>query len=95
MSKKKITTLEEALARISELEQYCTDLEAKVAEYESRKPAGRKKHNEKWMESYDSFAELYGAGDKIPVIVEKTGISRRTLYRYKAYYDSLKENTDK
>ena len=28
-------------------------------------------------------------GDKIPVIVERTGFSRRTVYRYKEYYDQL------
>ena len=50
---------------------------------------GRKKHNAAWKESYDNFAVKYAEGVSIMEIVAEGNISRRTAYRYKAYYDEL------
>ena len=40
--------------------------------------------------AYNDFAGKYESGMTINEIVEEGDISRRTAYRYKAYYDELK-----
>ena len=45
------------------------------------------KHDETWMASYNDFVVKYEAGMSIMEIVNMGEISRRTAYRYKAYYD--------
>jgi len=86
-----IKTLEEALNYISELETENKVLRAELEKYQSRKPSGRKKHDETWMASYNDFAVKYENGMSIMEIVNHGEISRRTAYRYKAYYDELKK----
>lgn len=94
-----ITNIEEANKRIKELEALNKvlkaeneKLKAELAVYDGKKPAGRKKHNESWMASYMDFEINYANGKTIMEIVDEGKISRRTAYRYKAYYDSLKKN---
>ncbi len=82
--------LEQALLRVKQLEEENTMLKERVAELEERSVAGRKKHDKKWRESYDEWVKLYESGKTIMEIVESSDISRRTCYRYKSYYDSLK-----
>ena len=82
-------TLEEALNYIAKLEAENKELRVQLEHYKSSKPAGRKKHNEAWMASYNSFVVDYENGLSIMEIVDKGDISRRTAYRYKAYYDEL------
>ena len=82
-------TLEEALYRIEELEEENRKLREELDEYRKRKMSGRKKHDNKWKLSYNDFAVKYEAGMSIVEIVEQGEISRRTAYRYKAYYDEL------
>ena len=43
------------------------------------------------MKSYNDFVALYEDGLTIMDIVDRGDISRRTAYRYKAYYDGLKK----
>ena len=86
-----IKTLEEALEYISELEAENKVLREELEHYRSQKPAGRKKHDETWMASYNDFAVKYEGGMTIMEIVDQGEISRRTAYRYKAYYDELKK----
>ncbi len=86
-----IKTLEEALQYISELEAENKTLREEVEHYRSRKCAGRKKHDATWTASYNDFVVKYEAGMTIMEIVNQGEISRRTAYRYKAYYDGLKE----
>ena len=43
------------------------------------------------MKSYNDFVALYEDGLTIMEIVDQGAISRRTAYRYKAYYDGLKK----
>ena len=43
------------------------------------------------MKSYNDFVTLYEDGLTIMEIVDQGAISRRTAYRYKAYYDELKK----
>lgn len=88
-------TLEEALDRISILESEVIELKKKLEHYESRDPGGRRKHDEKWQESYNKFVDLYVAGDSISHIVEVSDFSRRTAYRYKEYFDKLNANSKK
>ena len=86
-----INTLDEALIYIAELEAENKILREELEYYKSRKPSGRKKHDETWMASYNDFAVKYGSGMTIMEIVDQGEISRRTAYRYKAYYDELKK----
>lgn len=85
----KTYTHKEALARIEELELKIKDLKKTIKELEQRPVAGRKKHDDAWQEKYDLFVKLYEDGYSIVDIVDETDISRRTLYRYKEYYDSI------
>lgn len=83
-------TLEEALNYIAKLEAENKELRGQLEHYKSAKPAGRKKHNAAWMASYNSFVVDYEKGLSIMEIVDKGDISRRTAYRYKAYYDKIR-----
>ena len=83
-------TLEEALNYIAKLEAENRELREQQEHYKSAKPAGRKKHNEAWMASYNSFVVYYEKGLSFMEIVDKGDISRRTAYRYKAYYDEFR-----
>ena len=58
----------------------------------NRNTGGRKKHDEAWMTSYRDFAVKYESGMTIMEIAAQGEISRRTAYRYKAYYDELQKN---
>ena len=87
-----ISTLEEAKMRIKELEKENEELKAEVERLKARNLGGRKKHNEAWKSSYQEFAIKYEAGMTIMEIVKEGQISRRTAYRYKAYYDELQKN---
>ena len=83
-------TLEEALQYISQLESENKALREEVERYRSQGRAGRKKHDETWTASYNDFVVKYESGMTIMEIVSKSEISRRTAYRYKAYYDEMK-----
>lgn len=85
-----IKNLEEALNYISELEAENKALREELEQFRSRKPSGRKKHDDTWMASYNDFAIKYESGMSIMEIVNQGEISRRTAYRYKSYYDGLK-----
>lgn len=86
-----IKTLEEALNYISELEAENKALREELEHYKSRKPSGRKKHDETWTASYNDFVIKYENGMTIMEIVNQGEISRRTAYRYKSYYDNCKK----
>ena len=90
-----ITTLEAALKRIKELEEENSKLREELEYYKSKKFAGRQKHDEHWMQSYNEFAIQYEGGMTIMEIVNKGEISRRTAYRYKAYFDELRKMQEK
>ena len=81
--------LEEAKARIKELETENERLRARVAELESKRSGGRKKHNAEWQASYNDFVVEYENGSTIMEIVDKGQISRRTAYRYLSYYREI------
>jgi len=67
----KITTLDEALERIKELE-----------------------HDEAWMAAYNDFMLKYESGMTLMEIVAEGDVSRRTAYRYLAYYRELQKLTE-
>ncbi len=90
-----ITTLEDALKRITELEEENTKLKEELDYYKSKKFAGRQKHDEHWMRSYNDFVVQYESGMTIMEIVAQGAISRRTAYRYKAYYEEMKKMQEK
>ena len=90
----KIKTLEEALKRIEELENELSELKEENEELRNRNFGGRKKHDEKWMASYNDFILKYKGGMALMEIVDEGEISRRTAYRYLEYYRSILDKGD-
>ena len=88
---KKIVTLAEALNRIVELEKENAKLKEEVEYYKNRKTSGRQKHNAKWMAIYNDFVVCYEGGMPMVEIAKRNNISERSIYRYKKYYDEIKE----
>ena len=104
---KKITTLEEALKRIEKLEKEnaelkeanadlkdlreYTGLEKQLEYFKKRKACGRQRHNAKWMAIYNDFVVCHEQGMTMVEIAKRNGISERSIYRYKAYYDEMQK----
>ena len=89
-----ILTLEDALKRIEELEKENAELKEEIEYYKNRKMSGRQKHNAKWMAIYNDFVVGYESGMTMVEIAKRNNVSERTIYRYKAYYDKMKEAED-
>ena len=87
----KITTLDEALKRIKELEKEVAELKAENEKLRKRNFGGRKKHDEAWMAAYNDFVLKYESGMTLMEIVAEGDVSRRTAYRYLAYYKELQK----
>ena len=85
----KITTLDEALERIKELEKEVAELKAENETLRNRNFGGWKKHDEAWMAAYNDFMLKYESGMTLMEIVAEGDVSRRTAYRYLAYYKEL------
>ncbi len=92
---KKISTLDAALERIAELEKENAELKEALEYFKRRKASGRQKHNAKWMAIYNDFVVCHEKGMPLIEIAERNGISERSIYRYKAYYDAMKKKADK
>ena len=90
----KVITLEEALKRIEELENENAELREELEYYKNRKLSGRQKHNAKWMAIYNDFVAGYESGMTMVEIARRNNVSERTIYRYKAYYDELKDKNE-
>ena len=90
----KPVTLEAALKRIDELEKENADLREKLEYYRNRKLSGRQKHNAKWMAIYNDFVAGYEDGMTMVEIAKRNNVSERTIYRYKAYYDKVRQEED-
>ena len=90
----KIVTFEDALRRIAELEKENVELREELEYYKNRKMSGRQKHNAKWMAIYNDFVLCYESGMTMVEIAKRNNVSERTMYRYKAYYDKMKEAKD-
>lgn len=88
---KNMLTLEDALKRIKDLEKENATLREELEYYKNRKMSGRQKHNAKWMALYNDFVVCYEGGMTMVEIAKRNNVSERTIYRYKAYYDELKE----
>lgn len=88
---KQITTLDDALIRIEELEKENTKLREELEYYHNRKMSGRQKHNAKWMAIYNDFVSGYEDGMTLTELAERNNVSQRTIYRYKAYYDQIRD----
>lgn len=89
-------TLNEAEALISKLEKENTalkddnvHLKEELEYFKNRKTSGRQPHNKKWTAIYNDVSTYIEDGLSIDEISKKTGISIRSVYRYKAYYDSI------
>ncbi len=91
---KKVLTIEDALKRIEELEKENAELKEEIEYYKNRKMSGRQKHNVKWMAIYNDFVVGYESGMTMVEIAKRNNVSERTIYRYKAYYDKMKEAED-
>ena len=85
----KSMTLDEAINRIKELEKEVATLKAENEELRNRNFGGRKKHDEAWMAAYNDFIMKYESGKTLMEIVAEGKVSRRTAYRYLAYYKEL------
>ena len=84
-------TLEQALKRIKELEKENEQLRLDLEYYKARKASGRQPHNAKWTGIYNDFVDMYESGSSINDIAKCKNLSARTIYRYKAYYEKMKE----
>ena len=85
----KYKSLDEANKRIKELEKEVAALKKENELLRGRNFGGRRKHDEAWTASYNKFAAKYENGMSIREIVAEGDISRRTAYRYLAYYREL------
>ena len=90
----KITTLDEALKRIKELEKEVAELKSENETLRNRNFGGRKKHDDAWMSAYNDFILKYESGKTLVEIVAEGDVSRRTAYRYLAYYRESKKIAD-
>ena len=88
---KKVATLEDAINRIDELEKENDALKEELEYYKNRKTSGRQKHNAKWMAIYNDFVICHEKGMTNVEIAKRNGISERSIYRYKAYYDEVRK----
>ena len=88
-----IKGFEEAIVRIEELEKEIEDLKRENEFLRNRKPGGRKKHDETWLSSYNEFVLKYESGKTIMEMVDEGQISRRTAYRYLAYYKEIQNES--
>ena len=88
---RKPKTYDEALVRIEKLEKENARLKEELEYFKKRKASGRQKHNAKWMAIYNDFVANYEQGVPVTVIAERNGISERSVYRYKAYYEELRK----
>ena len=91
---KKSVTLEESLKRIEELEKENAELWEELEYYRNRKLSGRQKHNAKWMAIYNDFVAGYESGMTMIEIAKRNNVSERTIYRYKAYYDKMRNTKE-
>lgn len=91
---KNVVTFEEALKRIEELEKENEELQEELEYYKNRKLSGRQKHNAKWMAIYNDFVSGYESGMTMVEIAKRNNVSERTIYRYKTYYDKMKEKEE-
>ena len=83
--------LEEALNEIERLNRIIKEKDEEIEQLRVKKNAGRKKNNAQWQESYNAFVALYEKGMTMVEIIDKSECSRRTLYRYKAYYEAFEK----
>ena len=90
----KIETLEAALKRIAELKSEIEKLREELEYYKNRKMSGRQKHNAKWMAIYNDFVAGYESGMTMIEIAKRNNVSERTIYRYKAYYDKMRNTKE-
>ena len=90
----KINTLEDALLRIRDLEKEVAELKIENERLRNRNYGGRKKHDEAWMAAYNEFVVKYENGMTLMEIVSEGEISRRTAYRYLAYYRGLQKRNE-
>ena len=86
--------IEEALKRNEELEKENAELREELEYYRNRKLSGRQKHNAKWMAIYNDFVVGFESGMTMVEIAKRNNVSERTIYRYKAYYDKLREKEE-
>ena len=92
---KEIEGLEKEIEKIKKANTKLKDENKKFKEeleyFKKRKASGRQKHNAKWMAIYNDFVDCYEQGMTLVEIAKRNGISERSIYRYKAYYEELKK----
>ena len=94
-SSKRIEGLEKEVEKLKKVNAKLKDENKKLKEeleyFKKRKASGRQKHNAKWMAIYNDFVDCYERGMNLVEIAKRNGISERSIYRYKAYYEELKK----
>ena len=84
-------TLEDAVKRIKKLEKENAELKDVLDYYKNRIMSGRQKHNALWLAIYNDFVVGYENGMTMVEIAKRNHGSERTIYRYKAYYEKMRE----
>lgn len=84
-------TLEEAIRKIEKLEKENADLRVELEYFKKRKASGRQRHNAKWTAIYNDVVLGLEEGLSLEEIAERNAISKRSAYRYKAYYEAQKK----
>ena len=90
---RKEATLEEALKQIEQLQKENAYLRKELELARNRKTSGRKRHDEKWMQSYNDFVACYESGMRVSEIAKKQCVSSRTIYRFREHYLELQKRT--
>lgn len=83
--------IEELEKENAELKVANADLKEELEYLKKRKACGRQRHNAKWMNIYNDFVICHEQGMTVVEIAERNGISERSIYRYKAYYDKMQK----
>ena len=90
-------TKQEMELKIMELQKIIIEKNSRIAELEetlkqkyNARNAGRRPADEKWVQSYSRWVELYESQKSISEIMQEMQISRATHYRHKRLYEETR-----
>lgn len=79
--------LQLSVQREEKLRDRIEQLEKSPVRKHNERNAGRKPADEKWVASFNRFSALYEARKTMQEIMDETGMSRATYFRYKKLHD--------
>lgn len=85
---KALETIRNNNKRIKELEEENACLKAEV-ERLKKTQGGRSYHDEKWQKLYKTILTYYDNGMSVNDIAKELGISRRTVFRYLTFHQTV------